>query len=85
LALQKRFSEIEVIPNYSYDDERMPTSFAPGNGADIVCIDNNGNVLFEVTLMRGRQQVASEMIPIERHLKEIRINDNSAFSVILHL
>lgn len=83
LTLQKHFDDIEVMPNYSYDDEGMPTSFAPGNGADIICIDNKGNVLFEVTLIRGRQQVATEMIPIERHLKEIRISDNSAFSVFL--
>ena len=83
LTLQKKFSNILVKPNYSYDDEGMPTSFAPGNSADIVCVDNEGNVLFEVTLMRGRQQVANEMIPIERHLKEIRVNDSNAFSVFL--
>ena len=83
LILQKKFSSILVKPNYSYDDEGMPTSFAPGNSADIVCVDNEGNVLFEVTLMRGRQQVANEMIPIERHLKEIRVNDSNAFSVFL--
>lgn len=83
LILQKKFSNIIIKPNYSSDDEGMPISFAPGNGADIVCVDELGNVLFEVTLMRGRQQVANEMIPIERHLKEIKTHDVSAFSVFL--
>ena len=83
LALQKRFSAAIVKPNYSSDDEGMPTSFAPGGVADIVCTDSSGNVLFEVTLMRGRQQVSNEMIPIERHLKEARLTDASAFSVFL--
>lgn len=83
LTLQKKFTNIIIKPNYSCDDEGMPTSFAPGNGSDIVCSDSLGNVLFEVTLMRGRQQVANEMIPIERHLKEIRLHDQTAFSVFL--
>lgn len=83
ITLQKKFENITVCPNYSCDDEGMPSSFAPGNSADIVCTDNAGNVLFEVSLMRGRQQVANEMIPIERHLKDIRINDKNAFSVFM--
>ena len=83
LALQKKFTNIVVKPNYSSDDEGMPTSFAPGNAPDITCLDQTGNVLFEVTLMKGRQQVANEMIPIERHLTEVKQNDQQAFSVFL--
>ncbi|MDD6251004.1 MAG: AlwI family type II restriction endonuclease [Bacillales bacterium] len=83
LILQKNFATINVKPNYSSDDEGMPTSYAPGNGPDIICVDNTGNIVFEVTLMKGRQQVANEMIPIERHLKEIRSIDNNAFSVFI--
>lgn len=83
LILQKKFTDLIVKPNYIFDDEGMPTFFAPGNSADIQCLDEKGNILFEVTLIRGRQQVTSEMIPIERHLKEIRQNDSNAFSVFL--
>ncbi len=83
LAIQKQFTEIIVKPNYSPDDEGMPKSHAQGGVPDIVCLDSSGKVLFEVTLMRGRQQVASEMIPIDRHLTEIKLADPNAFTVFL--
>lgn len=83
LALQKKFASIIVKPNYVADDEGMPTSYAPGGSPDIQCLDEKGNVLFEVTLMRGRQQVSNEMIPIERHLSETKVSDANAFSVFL--
>lgn len=83
LLLQKWFTDIIVKPNYTTDDEGMPKSCAQGGMADIVCLDDSGNVMFEVTLMRGRQQVANEMIPIERHLLDLKTTDNKAFSVFL--
>ncbi|MCL1928169.1 MAG: AlwI family type II restriction endonuclease [Treponema sp.] len=81
LALKKTYPELSVVPNYVIDDEGLPISFAPGGGADIVCHDNIGNILFEVTLLTGVQQNIREMPAIERHLKEIAAPNS--FSVML--
>lgn len=83
LTLQKKFTNVIVRPNYSADDEGMPTFFAPGNCPDITCIDDEGNVLFEVTLIRDRSQVSNEMIPIERHLIDAKADNSNSFSVFL--
>ena len=83
LALQKKFTDIVVNPNYSIDDEGLPTSFAAGGTPDIVCKDRNGNVLFEVTMIVGAQQCIREMNAITRHLQETIINEPDSFSVIL--
>ncbi len=83
LSLQKAFTDIKVVANYNIDDEGMPTRFAPGNGADIVCLDKYGKILFEVTLLTGTQQNIREMPAIERHLNEAIINTPDSFSVLL--
>ena len=83
LSLQKAFTDIKVIANYIIDDEGMPTRFAPGNGADIICFDLAGRVLFEVTLLTGTQQNIREMPAIERHLKETILTAPNSFSVML--
>ncbi len=83
LALQKKFTDILVQPHYSIDDEGMPSSFAQGNTPDIECMDDKGNVLFEVTLLTGNQQCIREMPAIARHLTECKIHHNDSFSVIL--
>lgn len=83
LTLQKQFANILVQPNYSIDDEGMPSSFAQGNTPDIVCMDETGNVLFEVTLLTGNQQCIREMPAIARHLTECKTHHEDSFSVIL--
>lgn len=83
LSLQKAFSNIKVVANYNIDDEGMPTRFAPGNGADIICLDISGKILFEVTLLTGTQQNIREMPAIERHLKEAIVSSPNSFSVML--
>jgi len=83
LALQKKFNDIIVNPNYSIDDEGLPTSYAAGGTPDIVCKDRQGNVLFEVTMIVGAQQCIREMNAITRHLQEMIIIEPDSFSVIL--
>ena len=84
ISLVQQFKNLDVNPNYSVDDEGLPTYTASGGNADIECFDNKYNSYFEVTLMCGRQdQVNNEIVPIRRHLKEaLKINPKS-FSVFV--
>ncbi len=83
IALKKFYPILRVVPNYCIDDEGLPTSHAPGNGADIVCYDNYGNILFEVTLLTGTQQNIREMPAIIRHLGECVQKYPDSFSVMI--
>lgn len=73
IALVQNYEGLDVNPNYSVDDEGLPTFTASGGYADIECYDSDFDSYFEVTLMRGRSdQVNNEIIPISRHLKEAK-------------
>ncbi|WP_235853044.1 AlwI family type II restriction endonuclease [Helicobacter labacensis] len=52
------------------DDEGLPTNHASGGKPDIVCHDTNTHAITEVSLLCGRAQLASELIPIARHLAD---------------
>lgn len=84
IALVQSFEDLDVLPNYTIDDEGLPTSTAVGGKADIVCHDNKCQSLIEVTLMCGRnEQVNNEIVPIRRHLiEEKKVNENT-FSVFV--
>jgi len=84
ISLVQQFKNLDVNPNYSVDDEGLPT-FTAGSGlADIECYDNEFNSYFEVTLMCGRQdQVHNEIIPISRHLSEKKQKNEKSFSVFV--
>lgn len=71
IALKQHFSTLEIMPNYSIDDEGLPKCFASGNQPDIACKDNLNQSIVEVSLICGRGQVNSELLPITRHLKEM--------------
>jgi hypothetical protein len=83
LALKKAYPLLRVSPNYNIDDEGLPTSFAQGGVADIICCDDRGNILFEVTLLTGTQQNIREMPAIARHLRECIDIVPDSFSVLL--
>lgn len=84
IALVQNFEGLDVTPNYSIDDEGLPTNTALGGNADIVCFDKVCQSLVEVTLMCGRQeQVNNEIIPIRRHLLEEKKNIEDTFSVFI--
>lgn len=85
IALVQNFKGLDVNPNYSVDDEGLPTFTASGGKADIECFDTDYDSYYEVTLMCGRSdQVNNEIIPISRHLREIKKNRRiQAFSVFV--
>ena len=85
IALVQNFSGLDVNPNYSVDDEGLPTFTASGGYADIECYDSDCDSYFEVTLMCGRSdQVNNEIIPISRHLREAKRNRREeSFSVFV--
>jgi hypothetical protein len=85
IALVQNFEGLDVNPNYSVDDEGLPTFTASGGYADIECYDSDYDSYFEVTLMCSRSdQVNNEIIPISRHLREAKKKRREeAFSVFV--
>ncbi len=84
ISLVQQFKDLDVNPNYSVDDEGLPTYTAGGDIADIECCDSKNNIYFEVTLMCGRQdQVNNEIVPIRRHLKAALRHNPLSFSVFV--
>ena len=82
LAIKSKIPNVRVLPNYSCDDEGLPTSTAGGNKGDIECFENQNGILVEVTMATGRQQTMMEIWPIERHLIEFQ-NDRNAQCVFI--
>ncbi len=71
IALKQHFCNLEVLPNYSIDDEGLPKCHAMGGKPDIACKDTHNNAIVEVSLICGRAQVNNELLAITRHLKEL--------------
>lgn len=86
IFLCQNFNTLQIIPNYRCDDEGIPIFTASGGVADIVAYDDTTESYIEVSLIRGRNQVTNEMIPIERHLETYINNSNNSkvkFSVFV--
>ena len=83
LAVLSKIPSAIVKPNYISDDEGLPSSHAPGNGADIECSEHERYTLLEVTLLNGVVQVQREMPPISRHLQQFRAShkDTTTFFI----
>lgn len=92
ISLVQNLKNCFVIPNYSIDDEGLPTMTARGDMPDIICIEtyHDGEYMskitsnVEVTLMRGRsEQVNNEIVPIRRHLLAKISSGEDAFAVFI--
>lgn len=84
IALVKSFPESKVIPNYTIDDEGMPTNHAQGGMGDIEVFSSKSDVLVEVTLMRNRSQSTNEIPAITRHLSEFAEGkEHTVFSIFV--
>lgn len=77
LAIRCKMPSVRVVPNYSCDDEGLPTSTAGGNKGDIECYEKQNGVLVEVTMAMGRTQTMMEVWPIERHLDDFQKRQKS--------
>ena len=77
LAIRCKMPRVRVVPNYSCDDEGLPTSTAGGNKGDIECYEKQNGVLVEVTMAMGRTQTMMEVWPIERHLDDFQKRQKS--------
>ena len=86
VALQQTLKDANVEANYAIDDEGNPTFTARGGIGDIEVYDKDYNSLFEVTLMRGKQQAVAEIPAITRHLGELDNDDKFAVFIapLLH-
>lgn len=69
ISLKQNFPLINIIPNYAIDDEGNPTFTARGGKADIEVYYKNISSLFEVTMMKNRNQSTQEIPSITRHLQ----------------
>lgn len=84
IAMVQNFDNLDVTPNYTIDDEGLPTNTARGGKADIICADEEYQGLVEVTLMCDRHgQVINEIIPIRRHLLEEKKKQEKTFAVLI--
>lgn len=62
-----------VVGNYKSDDQGVPISTAPGGKVDIeVHRPGDEVLLLEVTMITGRAQVTTEMVPISRHYSDFQ-------------
>jgi hypothetical protein len=80
IALKQNLDNVTVLPNYSIDDEGLPTFTASGGMADIECCDKECKSLFEVTLMTNKSQAVNEIPAITMHLQA---KGNEYFSVFV--
>ncbi len=86
ISLAQNLQNCIVEPNYSIDDEGLPTMTARGNMPDIICKDPEKFITsnIEVTLMRGRSdQINNEIIPIRRHLLSNENKNDTTFAVFI--
>jgi hypothetical protein len=72
VALQQSLTDAVIRPNYAIDDEGNPTFTARGGVGDIEVLDKDNHSLFEVTLLRSKQQAVLEIPGITRHLQELQ-------------
>ena len=70
ILLVQQFEEFDINPNYSVDDEGLPTFTAPAGVPDIECYYNDFNATCEVTMLSSRDQWYNEGQPVMRHLRE---------------
>ena len=75
IALQQSLEDAHIEANYHIDDEGNPTFTASGGIGDIEVYDASHSSLFEVTLMRGKQQAVAEIPAITRPLGSLE-NEN---------
>lgn len=86
ISLAQNLQNCIVEPNYSIDDEGLPTMTARGNMPDIICKDPEKFITsnIEVTLVRGRSdQINNEIIPIRRHLLSNENKNDTTFAVFI--
>jgi len=81
VALQQSLDDAVIQANYVIDDEGNPTFTARGGIGDIEVFDKHNNSLFEVTLLRGKQQAVLEIPGITRHLLEMKKGNKFAVFV----
>lgn len=72
IALKHQYPSLDIRPNYSVDDEGMPTFTARGGIGDIEVFGKTSDILVEVTLMQNKSQSTNEIPGITRHLKEFK-------------
>lgn len=72
LSLMALDDSLEIKPNMVRADDGLPLFTAVGGVPDIECFYESFNLMVEVTLMKGRNQVQNEVLPISRHFVDMK-------------
>lgn len=83
IALKQNFISLKVLPNYIIDDEGLPISYASGNTPDIICENETIKSIVEVSLICGKSQLLNELLPISRHLKDLKADKKQKFAIFI--
>ncbi len=67
LSLMALDDSLEIKPNIIKADDGLPLFTAGGGVPDIECYYKSFNLIVEVTLIRSKNQVTSEVLPVSRH------------------
>ncbi len=71
LSLMALDDSLEIKPNIVKADDGLPLFTAGGGLADIECFYESFNLIVEVTLIKSRNQVQNEVLPIGRHYSDM--------------
>lgn len=76
LSLMAIDDSIEIKPNIIKSDDGLPLFTAAGGVPDIECYYETFNLMVEVTLIKSKQQVFNEVLPICRHFADMQIKNS---------
>ncbi len=71
LALDSLVNKPYDVRRFNIDQDFMPVSTAPGNGADLIAEFKDRIVVIEVTLSESSRQEAMEGEPVRRHVADL--------------
>lgn len=71
LSLMALDDALQIKPNIVKADDGLPLFTAGGGLADIECFYESFNLIVEVTLIKSRNQIPNEVLPISRHYSDM--------------
>lgn len=71
LALDSLVNKPYKVRRFNIDQDFMPVSTAPGNGADLIAEFDDRIIVIEVTLSESSRQEAMEGEPVRRHVADL--------------
>ena len=73
LAIDSLVNKPYNVRRFNVDQDFMPVSTAPGNGADLIAEFDDKVIVIEVTLSESSRQEAMEGEPVRRHVADLML------------